>query len=345
MIPRKKWAKQPSSAACSEGKIDMASKEVPITFRSIRGQEKAKTFLNRILVSGRLGHAYLFRGPDGVGKQLCAGIVAARLNCSAPSSHGACGTCSSCRKYLSGNHPDIIVISPEKGTIKIDRVRELCRSLSYPPYESELRVVVLEDVHTMRAEAANSLLKTLEEPPENNLLILTAESSREVLPTIVSRCQSIPFYGLTTGQTVEVLREQASHIEQMEADMLSRLAEGSPGRALLLQEKGLVDIWKSVVEVITTAELESSTGRTLQMAEILAALKEDLIPLFGLLRIWVRDLMMEKNQDDLNITISNQKRIVAIDRAERQLARNCNRGLVCEVLLFNLQSLVPRVSF
>ena len=85
------------------------------------------------------------------------------------------------------------MISPEKGVIKIDQIRRLTRELSYPPYESLMRVVVLEDVHTMRREAANSLLKTLEEPPENNLLILTAEASQEILATLTSRCQVVPF--------------------------------------------------------------------------------------------------------------------------------------------------------
>ena len=166
----------------------MAQTFLPLSFSAVLGQDKAKKILERSITSGRIAHAYLFRGPDGVGKQLCAKIVAARINCTQKSgTQSACGSCNSCRKYLSGNHPDITVISPEGGTIKIDRVRELCRSLSYPPYESPTRVVVVEDVHSMRPEAANSLLKTLEEPPENNVLILTAGAGRDILETIVSR--------------------------------------------------------------------------------------------------------------------------------------------------------------
>lgn len=315
------------------------------SFSAISGQEKAKAFLGRMFTSGRLAHAYLFRGPDGVGKQLCAKVVAARLNCLQPIADGGCGRCSSCRKFVSGNHPDITIISPENGSIKIDRIRKLCRSLSYPPYESTMRVVVLEDVHTMRAEAANSLLKTLEEPPENNLLILTAESSREVLPTIISRCQVVPFYGLTSEQTIAILRTREPDIDDEEAEMLARLAEGSPGRALLLKEKGLVEIWRSMIDVVTARPEDPSeyASRLLQAAETMASLKENLLPLLGLIRIWIRDLMVEEGGRDLTGGKKQSLRLAALDRAERQLARNCNRALVCEVLLFNLQSPVPRV--
>jgi len=296
--------------------------------------------------SGRLSHAYLFRGPDGVGKQLCAKLFAAHLNCENPAPEGGCGACPSCRKYLSGNHPDITVVRPENGTIKINRIRELCRSLAYPPYESAIRVVILEDIHTMRPEAANSLLKTLEEPPENNVLILTAELSREILPTIISRCQIVPFYGLSIEQTTEVLCDHFSGIDTGEADMLARLSDGSPGKALLLKEKDLVDTWHTVRRIVETdpEEPAGSIGELLQTAEEIASLKEDLPALLGLMRIWVCDVMVTAGEVRLQQREKQMARLAALDRAEQHLARNCNRTLVCEVLLFNLQSPIPRVS-
>ena len=102
----------------------------PLSLDDIVGQQRAKQFIHRCFSSHRLAHAYLFKGPDGVGKQLLARFFAARLNCDNPADLKCCTVCSSCRKYLSGNHPDFIVVAPESGTIKIDRVRELCRSLS-----------------------------------------------------------------------------------------------------------------------------------------------------------------------------------------------------------------------
>ncbi|MEE4313046.1 MAG: DNA polymerase III subunit delta' [Desulfofustis sp.] len=313
----------------------------------LQGQEKAKRLLERIFVSQRLAHAYLFRGPDGVGKRFCALLVAARLNCRRPTEIGACGECLSCRKYLSGNHPDFITVSPDGGTIKIDTIRELCRSLAYPPYESPVRTVVLEDVHTLRSEAANSLLKTLEEPPEHNVLILTAESSREVLPTILSRCQIIPFHPLSSAQTTLVLRQQEPEISDSEAESLAAIAGGSPGLALLLRRQGIIEVWRDLVSLLTETAGDSadSVAALLQTAERIAALKQYLPLLLDLLRFRVGDQATERSsRAGLSRSESVRARLAAIDRAERRLARNCNRSLVCEVLLFDLQSLEPRVS-
>lgn len=326
----------------------MLEQPLPLSFSAVLGQEKAKKILERSLASGRLAHAYLFRGPDGVGKQLCAGIVAARINCTRESqAQAACGRCPSCRKYLSASHPDITVISPDGGTIKIDRVRELCRSLSYPPYESATRVIIIEDVHTMRSEAGNSLLKTLEEPPENNLLILTAAAGRDLLATIVSRCQTVPFYGLSTAQAQDIVISRMPGLEPAAAALLSRLAEGSPGQALEFARAGLVDVLQNVVKTVQQEAAASAdvVSPLLLLAQTLASLKENLVPLIGLLRLWVRDQMVDDPERSTGRMRFHEARLAALDMAERQLARNCNRALVCEVLLFNLQSPAAGVSF
>ena len=314
-----------------------------LSYSSILGQKQVKTLLNRIFETGRMAHAYLFRGPDGVGKKLTALLTAARVNCLDPGESGACSHCLSCRKLRSENHPDIVLVSPENGAIKIDRIRELCRSLAFPPYESEMRVVIIEDVHTMTPEAANSLLKTLEEPPEKNLLILTAESSRELLPTIVSRCQVVTFYGLTADACVQVIQHQKPELDGDESRLLAELADGSPGRALMMQQKGLVATYRSVVELLDqdNHEKPDSISEVLQMAAEMGALKEDLPLLLGLLRIRLRDLLLDTGQSgDFQ---QHRRRLAALDRAQHQLERNCNRTLVCEVLLFNLQSPMAEV--
>lgn len=300
--------------------------------------------LNRSLDSGRIPHAYLFRGPDGVGKKLTSLLTAARLNCLTPDGSSGCGTCSSCKKLRSGNHPDVVVVSPENGTIKIDRIRDLCRSLAYPPYESGIRIVVIEDVHTMTLQAANSLLKTLEEPPAGNLLILTAESSRELLPTIVSRCQTLTFYGLPVEECARLIERKLPEIGSDESLLLAEMAGGSPGTAMVLQQKELVGHYRSVVALLETEfSVEQDTVTpVLETAAGLAALKDDLPLVLGLLRIWARDLLAAAERGpDFEI---QKLRLTALDKAQRQLDRNCNRTLVSEVLLFNLQSPVAEVS-
>jgi DNA polymerase-3 subunit delta' len=250
-----------------------------------------------------------------------------------------------------------MVISPEKGTIKIDRIRELIQALSYPPYESACRVVLIEDIHTMRPEAANCLLKTLEEPPDKNLLILTASASRDVLTTISSRCQMVPFFSLREEEATEILMRVNPELDPETARLLARLSEGCPGQALTLYRGEMIAIWRQVVALVSDPEKDGNrdVGLLLQAAETMAALKEDLPPLFGLLRIWLRDLLVagfssqagrERGSMAEGLPGIRQKcwnsrqlfdKLHAVDRAEKELGRNCNRTLVCEVLLFQLQ--------
>lgn len=317
-------------------------------FTQLLGQEKAKRFLRRSLAAERIPHAYIFKGPEGVGKKLFARGVAAAVNCRDREVPGACGVCSSCKKFRSLNHPDFLVVSPEKGTIKIDQIRRLTRELSYPPYESVMRVVVLEDIQTMRREAANSLLKTLEEPPANNLLILTVTASQEILATLTSRCQIVPFSQLSIADTAAILVQQG--IDRETARLLARLSEGSPGKALLFQKTEMIAFWRRLVAFLADLKVDPDrdVGDLLRLAEEMAALKEELPALLGLLRIWLRDLLLGEGQNSAAAEDSNTPRknwnstqlfakLQAIDRAERELARNCNKNLVCEVLLFKLQ--------
>ncbi len=317
--------------------------------KQLLGQKQALNLLTRSVSSGRLAHAYLFRGPDGVGKQLLARILAAAVNCGSAQGLVACGSCSSCKKFAAAMHPDFELLAPEKGAIKIAQVRELIKKLSFAPYEAKMRVVLLEDVHTMRQEAANSLLKTLEEPPADNLLILTADSSTAMLQTIISRCQTIPFYPLTATETVDVILRENSDITRDVAVTLARFSEGSPGKALLLHRREILHLSQQVVDLLSdrAKTADQYVGFVLRTAEQMAALKEYLPVLLGLLRLFLRDGLVrcyssevdgregeyrkDWNSDDYFVKLQ------AIDQAEKELKRNCNRTLVCEILLFKLQ--------
>lgn len=327
----------------------------PLCFTRLFGQEKAKQMLLRSLVTDRVPHAYIFKGPDGVGRKLFGRGFAAAINCRNPTAGSACGVCPSCMKILSASHPDFQVVSSEKGGIKIAQVRNLCKDLTYPPYESKMRVVILEDVHGMRPEAANSLLKTLEEPPENNLLILTADSSREILATLTSRCQVVPFSGLQDEDTMTILKWHG--VDPVDAQLYAHLSGGSPGKALLLINTEIVDLWRDIVSVLSAkgGGPDSDLGIVLKLAEKMAGLKDHLDHLLIFLKVWLQKLLvayyhspspggtmlqfLKEEHPELKSWNSEQlfARLHAVDIAERALARNCNRLLVCEVLLFKLQ--------
>ena len=332
-----------------EPMLNSKTTELRIANKPFYGQHQARNLINRSLAADRLAHAYLFRGPEGVGKQLFARGLSAAVNCDQRDGLSGCGVCSSCKKHASGMHPDFLLVAPVKGAIKIAQVRNLIKQLSFAPYEAKTRVVLIEDVHTMRQEAANCLLKTLEEPPENNLLILTADSTGNILQTIISRCQSIPFYALTTNETTTILTEKDETLDAETALLLARLAEGSPGRAELLQRLDLVDIWNSLLSLLVdqSGSDAQDVSRVLMMAEEMAALKENLPHLFSLIRLWIRDCLFDIHGQQVETeTLTRRKdwkseqyfaKLQAINQAEKELGRNCNRTLVCEVLLFRLK--------
>lgn len=326
-----------------------------ITFQDIIGQEKAKLLLKTAAARGALSHAYLFRGPDGVGKKKTALAMAAYINCTGQAHGDGCGACPSCRRFAAGAHPDLLHVLPDGAAIKINQVREIQRILTFPPFEAKTRVTILEDVHTMRREAANSLLKTLEEPPENNLLILTADESGDLLPTIVSRCQQIPFYGLTNEQVVQHL-VSTQNLSPENGASIAAVAEGSLGRAALFLDHHMLDLRREVIEnLVTLSKNDPETvEKMLLLAEKAAALKEGLNDLLGLIKTWLRDILvlhagnmqsLVNSRDMADRLSAGMKkwgmadifsRLSSIEQAEKELNRNCNRTLVCEVLFWEL---------
>jgi DNA polymerase-3 subunit delta' len=324
------------------------------TINAVLGQEKAKTMLRRAAGGQRLAHAYLFRGPSGVGKKSLARAFGNYLNCLEPlPEQDACGHCPACRKLRSGNHPDRLLIEPDGAAIKIAQIRELKHALTFPPLEARLRIVLICEVHTMRREAANSLLKLLEEPPPGNLLILTGDGASEILPTITSRCQQIPLSPLPLDQVAREL--VAEGLEPETAATLAALGGGSLGQARQLAKLELMELRRTAV--ITLLDLRPGQAHTAEaifaLAESAAGLGELLPQFLGMLKLWFRDLLLSHHHQPGRIVNLDLREALArgqmrwplpelparfrlFDQAERQLARNCNRALVCEVLYFGL---------
>ena len=324
------------------------------SFNRIIGQEKAKDLLLRAVAGEKMSHAYLFRGQAGVGKKMTARAFAAYINCSASSAAGACGVCPSCLKFRADSHPDLLVIEPEGAAIKINQIRALKKSLSFPSFEAKYRVVLLTDVQTMRREAANSLLKTLEEPPEDTVLILTGDEAGNILSTIISRCQIIPFHSLPYEQVALALLKDSDMSEE-NAATLAAIAEGSLGRARILNEKKLLLLRREIIEKLMAFQPDQpeAVETVFALAATAAKRKEDLVELFDLLAAWFRDLMFIVSgiqnkiiNHDLMQSLRNatrrwdleqlSARLRMVQQAKRQLDRNCNSALVCEVLFFGL---------
>jgi DNA polymerase-3 subunit delta' len=190
---------------------------------------------NRQLVSllrkGELPQSSLFSGPNGVGKKTVALLLAALANCRNPADYDLCGRCGSCIKAEAGNHPDILLFDAEQQKISIESMRRLSREAQYRPFEGNIRFFIIDEAERMSEEAANSILKTLEEPPETSKLVLVSAYPQRLLPTILSRCQVFPFQGLSNEEILDYLRKKT---DLMEEELRASLSEGSLGSAIEL---------------------------------------------------------------------------------------------------------------
>jgi len=327
----------------------------PMTFREILGQEWIISYLKTAGQKGRLAHAYLFLGPEGVGKACTARALAAALNCLSPLKDGdACGACASCRRLAAGVHPDFLVIgpAPDSQQIKIGQIREFRRLTAYPPFGDGWRVALIKPGEAMNDEAANALLKTLEEPPERHLLVLTARVEADLLPTVVSRCHKLAFVPLPAALVARELRERRG-LAPAQARLLAALSGGSLGRALTLDPETILAQRRQVL-----ADLEALSGGTASLAfdwaQRLAKNRSDLDYFLPLAQLWYRDLLLYRFRapksllahQDLLPEMAREaaapldrlfQKFAALGTAQRELQANLNPELTLDILGLRLQ--------
>ena len=207
--------------------------------RGVYGHERQKEQLGAAIASGRLAHAYLFHGRDGIGKKEVAKAFATAVLCGKGRPE-ACNACRSCKKVKSGNHPDLITVKPDGAFIKMQAVRELIGIMAFRPMEGGRRLFLIDDADRLHPAAANALLKTLEEPAAANIIILITAKPYLLPRTIISRCQQLRFRPLRRETVARFLEEQAG-LEATVARALAASAEGSIARAPSFRWRLLAD--------------------------------------------------------------------------------------------------------
>lgn len=204
-------------------------------FADIIGHEAVKDILRRAADRDRVPHAYLFHGPEGVGKRSLALALYAYLVCSDPADGDACGVCTACRQVDEGTFVDLHRPPPDKGVLKIGAMRDVMSRLFFEPMVGPWKFLLVDDAHILTHEAANAALKTLEEPPPRTLFVLVT-STPDILPrTVLSRCFQVPFGPLGTQDVVGLLQDRHG-LEPDRARDAAVLSRGSVGRALQLAE-------------------------------------------------------------------------------------------------------------
>lgn len=268
-------------------------------FEDIVGHEFQKDILLRASRKQTVSHAYLFSGPDGVGKRLIAVEFAKLLNClGAQAENGVRCECSACRKIDKGIHPDVITVQfAGVKNIKVEQIRgEIEEKLFLKPFEGRNKVVIVDDSERMSNSAQNAFLKTLEEPPSDSVIILISSHPNSLLPTIRSRCQSLRFNPLGEKLIVDVL-EKRSELSPEEALLCSKLSGGSLGRALSLDRE--VIGWRkdlilrlSTLNKYSASEIASLTESVHDGAPSDDASRLDMA--FQFIYLWLRDLIIVK---------------------------------------------------
>lgn len=327
-------------------------------FNDILGQDKVLSLLISALANGTTTHAYLFTGTQGVGKTMAAVRFAAALNCEAK----GCGVCQPCRKTLAGAHPDVEVIAADGASLKIEQVRKLGRSIGLKPFEGRRKAYIIRDAHLMTIEAANALLKNLEEPPGYVTFILTAPGADGLLPTVVSRCQEVPFAAIKPALIERLLIDQ-NGLAADKAIVIAALASGSVAKAKrLADDEKMVGLREFVLRSAGVLKEGDITALFRFKDEVMGLLKgrgkaegpAAIVEVVEVLASWYRDLLVFKETGDPSLLINRdytadvatesasygRKDLTAalevLVEAAKDMRTNANKELLLEYALLNV---------
>lgn len=313
-----------------------------MSFKNIIGQDIAVRSLKNIIAQDQAKGSFLFLGPEGVGKLTTSIEFAKAINCEKT---GEDCDCAHCKKIDSLNHPDVFILHPEgaSGSIKIEKIREIIYQASLKPYEARKRVFIINDAEEMTKEAQNALLKVLEEPPQNHILILIASNISGLLPTVLSRCKALKFYSLNQSQIKQFLRQR--DVDDDAALLFSHMAMGSIGRAKDFIDK---DVITRRDEVVNNFFLRKSAllRESVLKEEGLLDTEESLY----MLLCWYRDLLVSKfaKESDELLNIDRSSEIISYanrfskDKLQRDLLSimttidYIRRNMNPKIALFNL---------
>ncbi|WP_223069048.1 DNA polymerase III subunit delta' [Paenibacillus caui] len=327
-----------------------------MSFKELIRQDTAKKLLQNGLKRNRISHAYIFNGPPGSGQMEMALAFVQALFC-LEGTEDACGKCLECRKLLHGNHPDLHVIRPEGSAIKIDQIRDLQRMFSYRSESGNPKAYIIDQADKMNVQAANSLLKFLEEPPSPAVAILLTNNGRSLLPTIQSRGQWVPFVPLDPMHMLQRLSDEG--IPDAIARCAVHLAAGIDACRDLASQNWFAEIRNVVLQLG-----KESAGRggspliTAQQSVFKAGLGDHLELIFDMFHLWFKDLIQaQANKHDSIVFIDEWEFIsktagtrsagawvscmAQAAEAKKKLRYNMNGQLCLEQFLIGVGQAVP----
>ncbi len=318
------------------------------------GHEWAVDMLKKHIVRGTTRHAYLFAGPPGIGRRTLALRFAQALNCPTPLEAGVpCGTCRDCKQIASMKHADLTVVESESegGILKVDQIREARKLLTLKPFQSKYRAALFLRFQEANDNAANALLKTLEEAPSYAVLILTADNPEQLLPTIVSRCEVLRLRPLSVEEVQRELENRG--LENSRAKLIAHISSGRMGYALRLIENDTLLEQRDERLNDLLALLPASRVEKFSYADKLSKDKDSMRQTILFWLSYWRDVMLRTARaetplvnvdrnveiEDIasRIDLSASRRVVSgLENVLEKMDKNVNARMLAEVLLMDL---------
>ena len=323
-------------------------------FSGIIGQKEVVGSLERALSENRVGHAYIFTGPDGMGKKTIAHLFAGLLLCDDPKDGKTCGKCIPCRLFANGSNPDFHRINTDENSIGVDMIRDVQGDVAIKPMYSKRKVYIVEDAAKMTEQAQNCLLKTFEEPPEYVVIILLTANYEALLETVRSRAQHLHFRKYTHDQVRQALTSIVGRDDEA-AGLAIDYADGNIGLALELADSGDFSRLRDQTLSLLPGVEKGITGSILEFTAFIEENRDSVGLLLDIMLLYYRDLLimcetgnenMLINSDKKDMILNNAKvrtsrgiagKIEALEAARRALKQNANMQLVVDNLLISLR--------
>ena len=288
---------------------------------NIIGNEKNKNILERTIELNKISHSYIFWGTEGIGKKVIAKEFSKKILCL--QDHNNNCDCKSCIEFDSNNNPDFQLLEPNDGKIKIEQIREMQRKVAEKPIISDKKVYVIDNADTMTTEAQNCLLKTLEEPPEYITIILICSNEDNLLSTIKSRCTRMHFEPINDEEVKKYINLEFP--EQQISENIIKLAQGSIGKALKLNEKK--DIYENIEKILLSMQ-NKDLIEIVQMSGEIYKSKEEI----NLILEYINVLLLKLSKQNIKYI----KCIEIVEETKRRLKANSNYDMCIDYMIFSM---------
>ena len=330
-----------------------------MSFQNIIGQERAINYLLKSIIQNKIASSYIFNGKEGVGKKTTAIEFAKCINClNIMENYQSCENCPSCKKINKNICPDVKIIEPEKDRLKIEQIREFRKDIYMKPFENKKKIYIINNAEELTTDAANCLLKTIEEPPEFAVIILICSNINSILPTIISRCRVLYFRTISSLGIEKTILERNGSMKN-KAKIIAKIARGSIGKALdISADADFLNRRNKILNQLAEIIPGKIDCEMLNRKEKIFSDANDSKVIMEIILLWYRDLLLIKELNCRQYIVNDDRLALLTDTAklyskkmlidilnyllqvQEYLKKNANKNILFESLIIKLSGVV-----